>query len=59
MFCYGKYFIISDRGVMDPYAYMSPEQWQTILDEEGWNCVNLRDKRYDAVIFMVTAADGA
>lgn len=25
----------------------------------GWNPINLRDKRYDAVLHMVTAADGA
>ncbi len=51
--------IICDRGVMDPYAYMKEETWQYVLNENGWNSVNLRDKRYDAVIHMVTAADGA
>lgn len=51
--------ILCDRGVMDPHAYMSEEVWQIILDEQGWNPVNLRDKRYDAVIHLVTAADGA
>lgn len=30
-----------------------------MLDENGWNTVYLRDKRYDAVIHLVTAADGA
>jgi len=30
-----------------------------VLDEMGWNPINLRDKRYDAVLHMVTAADGA
>lgn len=29
------------------------------MDENGFNNVTLRDKRYDAVIHMVTAADGA
>lgn len=51
--------ILCDRGVMDPYAYMSEESWQIILDEQGWSPVNLRDKRYDAVLHLVTAADGA
>lgn len=51
--------ILCDRGVMDPYAYMNEESWQIILDEEGWSPVNLRDKRYDAVVHLVTAADGA
>jgi hypothetical protein len=30
-----------------------------ILDENDWNLVNLRDRRYDAVIHMVTSANGA
>jgi thymidylate kinase len=51
--------VLCDRGAMDPSAYMKKEEWQALLDEHGWNCVNLRDKRYDGVIHMVTAADGA
>ena len=30
-----------------------------MLDEVGLNTVTLRDKRYDAVLHMVTAANGA
>lgn len=30
-----------------------------MLDEYGLNEVNMRDKRYDAVFHLVTAADGA
>lgn len=51
--------ILTDRGLMDGSAYMKPENWQTLLDEKGWNEVTLRDRRYDAVIHLVTAADGA
>lgn len=51
--------VLFDRGVMDPSAYMTPEQFQALLDENGWNKVTLRDQRYDMVIHMVTAADGA
>eukprot|EP01017_Pseudomicrothorax_dubius_P004048 TRINITY_DN1072_c0_g1_i1.p2 TRINITY_DN1072_c0_g1~~TRINITY_DN1072_c0_g1_i1.p2 ORF type:complete len:494 (+),score=140.30 TRINITY_DN1072_c0_g1_i1:36-1484(+) len=51
--------VLCDRGVMDPSAYMTPEQFQALLDEQGWNKVSLRDRRYDLVIHMVTAADGA
>jgi len=29
------------------------------LDEYGWNLMNLRDRRYDAVLHLVTAAIGA
>lgn len=51
--------ILCDRGVMDGKAYMDPEGWQVLLDENGFNVINLRDKRYDAIIHLVTAADGA
>jgi hypothetical protein len=44
---------------MDPRAYMDDECWQAVLDENNWNAVYLRDKRYNMVIHMVTAADGA
>jgi hypothetical protein len=29
------------------------------LDETGWSTIQLRDRRYDAVIHLVTCADGA
>ncbi|EAR87420.1 AAA domain protein (macronuclear) [Tetrahymena thermophila SB210] len=51
--------VLMDRGVMDPKGYMDDNTWQAVLDESGWNSVYLRDKRYDAVIHLVTAADGA
>jgi hypothetical protein len=52
--------ILCDRGVMDTKAYVDQDQiWQGILDETGWTPVQLRDKRYEAVIHLVTAADGA
>ncbi len=44
---------------MDAKAYMSQEEWQIALDENDWSQVYLRDKRYDAVIHLVTCADGA
>lgn len=51
--------ILTDRGLMDGSAYMKPECWQTLMDEKGWNEAVLRDRRYDAVIHLVTAANGA
>jgi hypothetical protein len=33
--------------------------WQALLDETGWSTIQLRDRRYEAVIHLVTAADGA
>ncbi|XP_074636078.1 TRPL translocation defect protein 14-like isoform X3 [Acropora palmata] len=38
---------------------MKAEQWQTLLDNNNWNNVSLRDARYDQVIHLVTAAQGA
>lgn len=44
---------------MDGQAYVEEMVWQAILDETGWTTVQLRDRRYEAVIHLVTAADGA
>lgn len=51
--------VLCDRGVMDGSAYMSESMWQALLDETGWSPSTLRDKRYDMVLHLVTAADGA
>ncbi len=51
--------ILCDRGLMDGSAYVSEEMWLAIMDEVGLSQTQLRDKRYDGVIHMVTAADGA
>lgn len=51
--------IICDRGTVDPAAYVSKQEFQAIMDEEGWTWTSLRDRRYDRVIHLVTAAIGA
>lgn len=51
--------LIMDRGVMDVQAYVQHDIWKAILNETGWTTIQLRDKRYDAVCHMTTAADGA
>lgn len=51
--------ILCDRGLMDGSAYVSEELWLAVIDEIGLSQTQLRDKRYDGVIHMVTAADGA
>jgi CYTH domain-containing protein len=51
--------ILCDRGTMDVSAYLPRDAWAALLDEQGWTVVGLRDKRYEAVIHLVTAADGA
>lgn len=44
---------------MDGSAYTNENVWQAILDETGWSTIQLRDRRYEAVIHMMTAAEGA
>jgi hypothetical protein len=51
--------VIFDRGVMDSSAYVPPEFWEAMLQVDSWSAAELRDRRYDAVIHLVTAADGA
>jgi CYTH domain-containing protein len=51
--------LICDRGAMDGAAYVSAEAWSEVLAEMGLGVVELRDQRYDAVIHLVTAAEGA
>jgi len=50
--------IFYDRGVLDGSAYVEEELWAQIMDEQDFDW-NIRDKRYDAVVHMVTAAEGA
>ncbi len=51
--------IVCDRGTMDIAAYLTPVIWQGLLDYHSTNVLQLRDTRYDLVIHMVTAANGA
>ena len=51
--------ILIDRGVLDGKAYVSQGQWQALLDDFGVSEKQLRDNRYDAVLHLVTAAEGA
>lgn len=48
--------LICDRGTMDTAAYLPQgtllfysyllESWEVLLDEYGWNLMNIRDRRY-------------
>ena len=51
--------IICDRGAMDISAYMEPQLWKDITTAVGISTTDLRDHRYDAVLHLVSAADGA
>ncbi|CAB4034118.1 Hypothetical predicted protein, partial [Paramuricea clavata] len=57
--CNQNCLVICDRGVMDASAFLTKEQWQTLLKKNDWNNVKLRDERYNQVIHLVTAAKGA
>lgn len=56
--CEENCIIIYDRGAMDISAYMSPETWEEITRAVGTSTPELR-QRYDAVLHLVSAADGA
>lgn len=51
--------ILYDRGLADYKAYCSPAQWHQVLEILGTTMARLRDRRYDLVIHLVTAANGA
>jgi len=51
--------IICDRGTMDTAAYLPKANWEVLLDTFNWNVMNLRDRRYDAVLHLVSSAIGA
>ncbi|XP_043221714.1 TRPL translocation defect protein 14-like isoform X2 [Amphibalanus amphitrite] len=52
--------IICDRGTMDASAFVPKEQWDEIMKRNGWSSVvEVRDNRYNQIIHMVSAANGA
>lgn len=52
--------VLYDRGAMDPVAYLKPEDWETLkMRNPSWNEIDLRDNRYDQIVHLVTAAEGA
>ena len=56
--CKKPTLIVCDRGTLDISAYMTPEMWEEITAKENTNTSELRS-RYDAVLHLVSAADGA
>ena len=51
--------IICDRGVMDASAFVSRSQWENLLARNELEEEEIRDARYNQVIHMVSAANGA
>jgi CYTH domain-containing protein/predicted ATPase len=56
--CEQPCLIVCDRGAMDISAYMAPKTWEEITRSVGTSTPELRE-RYDAVLHLVSAADGA
>lgn len=38
---------------------ISKEKWERLMASNGWNTVELRDNRYNQIVHMVSAANGA
>ena len=50
--------LLCDRGVVDGAAYLPREAWEQLLADEGLDEIELRERRYTAVVHLVTAARG-
>ncbi|CAH0718841.1 unnamed protein product, partial [Brenthis ino] len=57
--CQRNCLIICDRGAMDASAFISKEKWEAMLVANNWHSVELRDNRYNHIVHMVSAANGA
>lgn len=60
MYVFKIIVFVKDKNVIHiSYLDMSKETWDKVLKQNGWNAVELRDNRYNQVIHLVTAANGA
>ncbi len=50
--------MLCDRGCMDVAAYIDRKGFDKILRRNRWTRVGLRDRRYDSVFHLITAAEG-
>jgi hypothetical protein len=57
--CTRNCLIICDRGAMDASAFITKERWEYLMTKNNWNEIDLRDTRYNHIIHMVSAANGA
>ena len=54
--------MMCDRGIFDGRAYTDEKVWERILAKHGWHVDDSRsiaEERYNAILHMVSAADGA
>ena len=56
--CTKPTFVVCDRGTLDISAYIDKAMWNDITGKCGTSTNELRE-RYDAVLHLVSAADGA
>ncbi len=56
--CTKPTFVVCDRGTMDISAYIDKKMWEELCQKCGTDSNELR-QRYDAVLHLVSAADGA
>ncbi len=54
-----KKVLIGDRGAMDNEAYIGKIEFESIANELGVTLAEIMNRQYDAVLCLVTAADGA
>lgn len=57
--CQEPCIVVCDRGAMDISAYISTELWDELTQSCGTSTQILRGDHYDAVLHLVSAADGA
>ena len=55
----GKFIMLGDRGLMDPWPYMPDGMFEQVLQKEGLTILEARDTHCEAVFHLITAADGA
>lgn len=51
--------IVCDRGAIDIAAYFDDETWASLISELSFTKEQLSNDRYDAIIHLVTVANGA
>lgn len=44
---------------MDASAYIDTDKWERMKNANGWNEIEMRDNRYNQIVHMVSAANGA
>jgi len=57
--CSQNVLIIADRGVMDASAFIDRENWERILAKLNLEDIEISDNRYNQVVHMQSAANGA